>query len=91
LSAGSLQADDLLEGLPSVLEGLAAAGVDVTVIAAPALLEDPAATILAWSTRSVLWVVEAGEVTDLEAREAATRLELAGAAPFGVAMVAPAS
>jgi Mrp family chromosome partitioning ATPase len=90
LGAGPLQADDLLEGLPSVLEGLAAAGVDVTVIAGPALLEDPAATILAWSTRSVLWVVEAGEVTDQEAREAAARLELAGAAPFGVAMVAAA-
>jgi Mrp family chromosome partitioning ATPase len=88
LGAGPLQADDLLEGLPSVLEGLAAAGIDVTVIAGPALLEDPAATILAWSTRSVLWVVEAGEVTDQEAREAAARLELAGAAPFGVAMVA---
>lgn len=88
LGSGALQADDLLEGLPSVLEGLAAAGIDVTVIAGPALLEDPAATILAWSTRSVLWVVEAGEVTDQEAREAAARLDLAGAKAFGVAMVA---
>ena len=88
LGSGTLEADDLLEGLPTVLEGLAAAGVDVTVIAGPALLEDPSATILAWSTRSVLWVVEAGEVTDQEAREAASRLELAGASPFGVAMVA---
>jgi len=89
LPPGGTDSDALLEGLPSLLEALAASGVDVTVIAAPALLEDPTATILAWSTRSVLWVVEAGEVTEDEAREAAARLELAGASPFGVAMVEP--
>lgn len=91
LPPGGADSDALLEGLPALLEALATSGVDVTVIAAPALLEDPAATILAWSTRSVLWVVEAGEVTEDEAREAAARLELAGAAPFGVAMVEPQS
>ena len=79
--------DDLLEGLPRLFEGLASAGVDVIVIAGPSLLEDPTATIFAWSTRSVLWVIEAGEVTDQEAREAASRLELAGGTAFGVAMV----
>lgn len=87
LAPGAASADALLDGLPPLLDALAAADVDVTVIAGPALLEEPAATILAWSTRSVLWVVEAGEVTEHEAREAASRLELAGATPFGVAMV----
>ncbi len=87
LAPGATEADDLLDGLPALLEALARSGIDVTVIAAPALLEDPAATILAWSTRSVLWVIEAGEVTEPEAREAASRLALAGATPFGVAMV----
>ncbi len=87
LTPGSVGADALLDGLPTVLQALADAEIDVTVIAGPALLEDPSATILAWSTRSVLWVVEAGEVTEQEAREAASRLALAGATPFGVALV----
>ncbi len=87
VAPSEVQADDLLEGLPRLFEGLASAGVDVIVIAGPALLEDPSATIFAWSTRSVLWVIEAGQVTDQEAREAASRLELAGGTPFGVAMV----
>jgi Mrp family chromosome partitioning ATPase len=87
LAPGPTGADALLEGLPTLLQALADAEVDVTVIAGPALLEDPAATIFAWSTRSVLWVVESGEVTEQEAREAASRLELAGATPFGVALV----
>jgi len=84
---GVIGADALLDGLPTVLQALADADVDVTVIAGPALLEDPSATILAWSTRSVLWVVESGSVTEQEAREAASRLALAGATPFGVALV----
>lgn len=80
-------AEALLEGLPTLLLALAGADIDVTVIAAPALLENPSATILAWSTRSVLWVIEAGQVTEREAHEAASRLELAGAEAFGVTMV----
>lgn len=91
LAPSEVESDDLLERLPQLFEGLASAGVDVTVIAGPSLLEDPSATIFAWSTRSVLWVIEAGEVTDQEAREAASRLELAGASPFGVAMISEQS
>jgi Mrp family chromosome partitioning ATPase len=87
LPPGAADSDALLDGLPALLEALAAADVDVTVIAGPSLLEDPAATIFAWSTRSVLWVVEAGEITEQDAREAASRLALAGATPFGVALV----
>ena len=68
LAPGTTEADDLVDGLPALLEALTSSGIDVTVIAAPALLEDPSATILAWSTRSVLWVIEAGEVTEPEAR-----------------------
>ena len=64
-----------------------AAQIDVTVIAAPAILNDPNTTIYAWTTRSVLWVVERGEITVEQARDAASRLSLAGAVPFGVAMV----
>jgi len=77
----------LLDGLPGLLQSLAEAGVDVTVVAGPAFLEDPTATILAWSTRSVLWAVESGAVTSREAHEAASRLELAGGASFGIALV----
>jgi Mrp family chromosome partitioning ATPase len=81
------EADALIDGLPPLLRAFADGGVDVTVIAAPSMLEDPSATILAWSTRSVLWVVETGEVTQQEASEAAAKLELAGASPFGIAVV----
>ena len=91
LAPSEVESDDLLERLPQLFEALASAGVDVTVIAGPSLLEDPSATIFAWSTRSVLWVIEAGEVTDQEAREAASRLELAGASAFGIAMVSSPS
>ncbi len=91
LAPSEVESDDLLERLPQLFEALASAGVDVTVIAGPSLLEDPSATIFAWSTRSVLWVIEAGEVTDQEAREAASRLELAGASAFGIAMVSAPS
>jgi len=87
LPAGVAESDALIDGLPPLLRAFADAGVDVTVIAAPSILEDPSATILAWSTRSVLWVVETGEVTEQQASEAAARLELAGASPFGVALV----
>jgi hypothetical protein len=87
LAPGETEIEDLLEGLPPLLDALADSGIDVTVIAGPAMLEEPSATILAWSTRSVLWVVESGAVTDHQAREAAARLQLAGAVPFGLAMV----
>ena len=87
LPHGDTEADALIDGLPPLLRVFADGGVDVTVIAAPSILEDPAATILAWSTRSVLWVVETGEVTQQQASEAAAKLELAGASPFGVAVV----
>jgi Mrp family chromosome partitioning ATPase len=79
--------DFSLDGLRPLLEALSAGGVDVTVIAGPALLEDPNATILAWTTRSVLWACETGEVTEGEAKEAAARLALAGATSFGITMV----
>jgi hypothetical protein len=81
------EADALIDGLPPLLRAFAESGVDVTVIAAPSILEDPSATILSWSTRSVLWVVESGEVTQQQASDAAAKLELAGASPFGVAIV----
>lgn len=87
LPAGDTEGDVLVDGLPPLLRSLADVGVDVTVIAAPSILEDPSATIMAWSTRSVLWVVETGAVTEQQASEAAARLELAGASPFGVALV----
>jgi Mrp family chromosome partitioning ATPase len=87
LPHGDTEAEALIDGLPPLLRSFADGGVDVTVIAAPSMLEDPSATILAWSTRSVLWVVETGEVTQQQANEAAAKLELAGASPFGVAVV----
>lgn len=87
LPPGDTEAEVLVDGLPLLLRSLADAGVDVTVIAAPSILEDSSATIMAWSTRSVLWVVETGAVTEQQASEAAARLELAGASPFGVAVV----
>jgi Mrp family chromosome partitioning ATPase len=87
LPAGDTETDILVDGLPPLLRSLADAGVDVTVIAGPSILEDPSATIMAWSTRSVLWVVETGVMTEQQAGDAASRLELAGASPFGVALV----
>jgi capsular polysaccharide biosynthesis protein len=75
------------DGLPPLLHALTNADVDVTVIAAPALLEDPNTTIYAWTTRSVLWVSESGETTIDNARAGASRLALAGVTPFGVAVV----
>lgn len=76
-----------LNGLPTLLQAMADAGIDIAVVAGPPLLEDPQATIIAWATRTVLWAVQSGEVTEEEARAAATRLELAGVTPFGVVMV----
>lgn len=87
LPHGDTESEALLDGLPALLEALADADIDVTVIAGPAMLEEASATLLAWSTRTVLWVVESGQVTEQEAREAAARLALAGATPFGVALV----
>jgi Mrp family chromosome partitioning ATPase len=75
-----------LDGLAPLLSALSSS-VDITVVAGPSLLEDPNATIFAWTTRSVLWAVEAGHTNEGDAKEAAARLELAGAAPFGIVMV----
>ncbi|MDQ1457177.1 MAG: hypothetical protein QOH28_2797 [Actinomycetota bacterium] len=76
-----------VDGLPPLLEALADAGIDITVVSGPALLEDADATIVAWATRCVLWAIVEGEITSTEARAAAARLELAGVVPFGVVMV----
>ena len=76
-----------LDGLPPFLDALERSGIDVTVIAGPALLEEANASIVAWETRSVLWAVQVGTVTHRAASEAATRLELANVSPFGVVMV----
>jgi Mrp family chromosome partitioning ATPase len=76
-----------LDGLPPLLSALTQAGVDIVIIAGPPFLEDPNATILSWATRHVLWCVRTGAVTDAEAREAASRLELAGVSPFGLALI----
>jgi hypothetical protein len=86
LPPGDNDIDLASDGLPPMLEALAD-HIDVTVIAAPALLEDPNTTIYAWTTRSVLWVMETGEIKVEEARNAASRLALAGVTPFGVAMI----
>jgi Mrp family chromosome partitioning ATPase len=77
----------LLDGLPPLLEALTTSGIDITVIAGPPLLDDPQATIIAWSTRHVLWAVELGQVDKSDAQLAADRLELAGVEPFGIALV----
>jgi receptor protein-tyrosine kinase len=80
-----------LDGLPPLLDSFSESGVDVTVIAGPALLSEASATIVAWSTRTVLWAVQSGTLTRDVAADAAARLELAGVSAFGVALVdAPA-
>ena len=76
-----------LDGLRPLLEALSTSGVDVAVIAGPSVLEDPNATILAWTTRSVLWAFETGDVTEDEAKSAAARGRARGATSFGIAMV----
>jgi Mrp family chromosome partitioning ATPase len=84
---GNDEIDLSLDGLPPLLEAFVRDNVDVTVIAGPALLEDPNATIVGWSTRSVLWVLELGRVHSRDAQLAADRIEIAGVEPFGVALV----
>ena len=76
-----------LDGLPPLLQAMTDSGIDVTVIAGPALLDDSSATIVAWATRAVLWAVQSGEVTEEELSNGAARLELAGVNAFGVAVV----
>jgi hypothetical protein len=77
-----------VDGLPPLLQALTDAGIDITVVSGPALLEEADATIVAWATRCVLWAIVEGEITTTEARAAAARLELAGVVPFGVVMIA---
>jgi capsular polysaccharide biosynthesis protein len=84
---GKVAFEGTLDALPTLLAGLEEAGIDITLIAASAILEDPNATIVGWSTRSVLWVVRSGQVAEADALEAASRTELAGIAPFGVAFI----
>lgn len=85
--AGDLGNPPSLDGLAPLLAGLESAGIDVVVVAGAALLEDPLATIFAWTIRSVLWAIEIGEVTQADAQEAASSTELAGVSTFGIAMV----
>ncbi|MSO87311.1 MAG: hypothetical protein EXQ71_07305 [Acidimicrobiia bacterium] len=84
---GETGAELSLDGLPPLLDALAASGIDLVVIAGPALLEDPSATIMAWSTRHVLWAIEIGQANKSDANLAADRLELGGVDPFGIALV----
>jgi Mrp family chromosome partitioning ATPase len=84
---GAEQTELSLDGLPPLLDSLARSEIDITVIAGPALLDDPNATIIAWSTRHVLWAIEIGHVNKNDAHLAADRLELAGVEPFGIALV----
>ena len=79
---GATSTDLSLDGLPPLLEALSVSGIDICVLAGPALLEDPNATIMAWSTRHVLWALEIGQVDRNDAALAADRLELAGVTPF---------
>ncbi len=76
-----------LDGLPPLLDALSRQGIDTVVIGGPAFLEDPNATIIAWSTRHMLWAVEMGHVDSRDAQLAADRLDIAGVSPFGVAVV----
>ena len=75
------------DGLPSLLDAFSRDGIDTVVIGGPAYLEDPNATIIAWSTRNMLWAVEMGHVDSRDAQLAADRLDIAGVAPFGIAVV----
>src|SRR5262249_10504836 len=60
LPPGQRDIDVSTDGLAPMLQALTSASIDVTVIAAPALLQDPNTTIYAWTTRSVMWVMETG-------------------------------
>jgi hypothetical protein len=84
---GAEDAELDLNGLPPLLDALSRAAVDITILAGPALLEDADATIIAWSTRSVLWAVDVGHVNARDAQVAADRLELAGVETFGIVLV----
>jgi Mrp family chromosome partitioning ATPase len=84
---GADDAELTLDGLPPLLEAMERSGIDVTVVAGPAFLTDPNATIMAWSIRHVLWAIEIGHVDKNDAQLAADRLELAGVEPFGIALV----
>lgn len=84
---GNGEEDLRLDGLPPLLDALSRSGIDVTVLAGPALLDGPDATIIAWSTRHVLWAIEIGRVKTHDAQLAAERLELAGVEPFGITVV----
>jgi Mrp family chromosome partitioning ATPase len=80
--------DDVpLDGLPPLLDAFSRDGIDTVVIGGPAYLEDPNATIIAWSTRNMLWAVEMGHVDSRDAQLAADRLDIAGVVPFGIAVV----
>lgn len=80
-------ADLSLHGLPPLLDAFSRDGIDTVVIGGPAYLEDPNATIIAWSTRNVLWAVGMGHVDSRDAQLAADRLDIAGVQPFGIAVV----
>ncbi|MEQ1786429.1 MAG: hypothetical protein ABL966_05205 [Acidimicrobiales bacterium] len=76
-----------LDGLPPLIEALSQSGIDIVVIAGPAFVRDPNATIIAWSTRHVLWAIELGQVEKADAALAVERVELAGVEPFGIALL----
>jgi len=77
-----------IDGLPPLLAAISDSGVDVTVVAGPAILEHADATIVAWTTRSVLWAIGPGDITKAQARAASARMELTGVTSFGVVMTA---
>ena len=81
------ETDVPLDGLPPLLDAFSRDGIDTVIIGGPAYLEDPNATIIAWSTRNMLWAVEMGHVHSRDAQLAADRLDIAGVTPFGIAVV----
>jgi hypothetical protein len=83
---GEDDAELSLDGLPPLLDALSRSGMDVVVVASPEFLTDPSSTIIAWSTRHVLWALELGQVAKADALLAADRVELAGVEPFGIAV-----
>lgn len=76
-----------LDGLAPMLARLKESGIDTTVIAGPSLLANADATIMAWTTRAVLWAIEAGEIRKDDAAAAAANLQLTGVEPFGIAVL----